>query len=164
MPSTILEELKDQVVLEFGKPTRSGKIYSKECIESALENPILKERLNNKCFFGELRSGLINKDEPIQTRGNLIAFNTENIYTEEDKLKVDIVILDTFAGNILTQVLKDPDSAFLGIRGTGNMDSNGVVSDLEIESIDYIFPNISLEDKNGRLEVCLNNLLEEEEN
>lgn len=164
MPSTILEELKDQVVLEFGKPTRSGKIYSKECIESALENPILKERLNNKCFFGELRSGLINRDEPIQTRGNLIAFNTENIYTEEDKLKVDIVILDTFAGNILTQVLKDPDSAFLGIRGTGNMDSNGIVSDLEIEAIDYIFPNISLEDKNGRLQVCLNNSLEEEEN
>lgn len=164
MSSTILEELKDQVVLEFGKPTRSGKIYSKECIESALENPILEERLNNKCFFGELRSGLSNKDEPIQTRGNLIAFNTENIYTEEDKLKVDIVILDTFAGNILTQVLKDPDSTFLGIRGTGNMDSNGVVSDLEIEAIDYIFPNISLEDKNGRLQVCLNNSFKEEEN
>ena len=164
MASTILEELKDQLVLEFGKPTRSGKIYSKECIESALDNPILKERLNNKCFFGELRSGLNSKDEPIQTRGNLIAFNIENIYTEEDKLKVDIVILDTFAGNILTQVLKDPDSAFLGIRGTGNMDSNGVVSDLEIESIDYIFPNISLEDKNGGSGLCLNNLLEEKKN
>ena len=135
MSSTILEELKDQVVLEFGKPTRSGRIYSKECIESALEDPILKERLNNKCFFGELRSGLSNKDEPIQT-----------------------------TGNILTQVLKDPNSAFLGIRGTGNMDSNGVVSDLEIESIDYIFPNISLEDKNGGSELCLNNLLEEKKN
>ena len=44
------------------------------------------------------------------------------------------------------------------------MDSSGVVSDLEIESIDYIFPNISLEDKNGGLEVCLNNLFEEEKN
>ena len=162
MSSTILEELKDQVVLEFGKPTRSGRIYSKECIEAELEDPILKERLSNKSFFGELRSGLNNKDEPIQTRGNLIAFNTENIYTEDDKLKVDIVVLDTFAGNILTQVLKDPDSAFLDIRGTEDMDSNGVVSNLEIEAIDYIFPNISLEDKNGRLEVCLNNLLEEE--
>ena len=135
MSSTILEELKDQVVLEFGKPTRSGRIYSKDCIEVALEDPILKERLNNKCFFGELRSGLSNKDEPIET-----------------------------TGNILTQVLKDPNSAFLGIRGTGNMDSNGVVSDLEIESIDYIFPNVSLEEKTGVLETCLDNSLEEKKN
>ena len=164
MSSTILKELKDQIVLEFGKPTRSGKIYSKECIESALENPILKERLNNKCFFGELRSALSNKDEPIQTTCNLIAFSTENIYIEEDKLKVDIVILDTFAGNILTEVLKDPNSAFLGIRGTGNMDSNGLVSDLEIESIDYILPNISLEDKNEGSGLCLKDLLDVEEN
>ena len=44
------------------------------------------------------------------------------------------------------------------------MDSNGVVSDLEIESIDYIFSNISIEEKNGVLEVCLNNLFEEEKN
>lgn len=44
------------------------------------------------------------------------------------------------------------------------MDSNGVVSDLEIESIDYIFPNISIEEKNEVLEVCLNNLFEEEKN
>ena len=44
------------------------------------------------------------------------------------------------------------------------MDSNGLVSDLEIESIDYIFPNISLEDKNGGSGLCLNNLFEEKKN
>lgn len=42
------------VLADFKKPTRNGRLYSEELWDKQFNNPIMKEKIENKCLFGEL--------------------------------------------------------------------------------------------------------------
>ena len=39
---------------DFAHPTRNGRAYNEELWDNVFENPIMKEKILNKCCFGEL--------------------------------------------------------------------------------------------------------------
>ena len=49
----ILGRLKG-VIADFKKPTRNGRLYSEELWDKTFENPIMKEKSENRVIFGEL--------------------------------------------------------------------------------------------------------------
>lgn len=42
------------VIADFKNPTRNGRLYTEELWDKTFENPIMKEKLANRCLFGEL--------------------------------------------------------------------------------------------------------------
>jgi hypothetical protein len=56
------EEMKARGILgqlvgpcaDFINPTRNGRGYGEELWEKVFDNPIVNEKIDNKCFFGEL--------------------------------------------------------------------------------------------------------------
>lgn len=42
------------VIADFKEPTRNGRLYTEELWDKTFENPIMKEKLANRCLFGEL--------------------------------------------------------------------------------------------------------------
>lgn len=49
----ILGRLKG-VIADFKNPTRNGRKYTEELWEQTFNNPIMKEKIENRCLFGEL--------------------------------------------------------------------------------------------------------------
>lgn len=41
-------------IADFQKPTRNGRRYTEELWEHAFDSPLMKEKLENRCLFGEL--------------------------------------------------------------------------------------------------------------
>ena len=42
------------VMADFKNPTRNGRLYTESLWEKTFNNPIMKEKIENKCLFGEL--------------------------------------------------------------------------------------------------------------
>ena len=42
------------VIADFKNPTRNGRLYTESLWEKTFNNPIMKEKIENKCLFGEL--------------------------------------------------------------------------------------------------------------
>ena len=42
------------VIADFKNPTRNGRLYTEELWDKTFDNPIMKEKLANRCLFGEL--------------------------------------------------------------------------------------------------------------
>lgn len=42
------------VIADFKNPTRNGRLYTEELWDKTFANPIMKEKLENRCLFGEL--------------------------------------------------------------------------------------------------------------
>ena len=42
------------VIADFKNPTRNGRKYTESLWDKTFENPIIKEKLANRCLFGEL--------------------------------------------------------------------------------------------------------------
>ena len=57
-----LEEQKQRGILgrlvgimaDFKHPTRNGRLYTEELWDRTFEDPIMKEKISNRCLFGEL--------------------------------------------------------------------------------------------------------------
>ena len=41
-------------IADFEDPTRNGRLYTEELWEQAFDSPLMKEKLENRCLFGEL--------------------------------------------------------------------------------------------------------------
>lgn len=41
-------------IADFKDPTRNGRLYTEELWEQAFDSPLMKEKLDNRCLFGEL--------------------------------------------------------------------------------------------------------------
>ena len=42
------------VIADFHNPTRNGRLYTEELWDKTFDSPIMKEKLENRCLFGEL--------------------------------------------------------------------------------------------------------------
>ena len=49
----ILGRLKG-IIASFKSPTRNGRLYSEKLWDNVFEDPIMKEKISNRCVFGEL--------------------------------------------------------------------------------------------------------------
>mgnify|MGYP003298111380 CR=1 FL=1 len=53
MENTILKSLKNIKIMDLNVPNRNSWIYSTKVMQEALDDNVLKEKLENKMLFGE---------------------------------------------------------------------------------------------------------------
>lgn len=121
----ILKTVKAEV-LKLNEPTKAGRIYTTECIKNALEDPILKERLEQQLLFGTFNTN--NSNDIVNTSHAVSEFDII-----DNSLVAHIDVLDTPNGRLLSDLLDNHLVAF-SVRGQGNVENN-VVTGYELDSV-----------------------------
>lgn len=121
----ILKTLKAEV-LKLNEPTATGRVYTTDCITDALEDPILKERLDQHMLFGT-----ISPDDYWDMKN--ISHAVSGFELEDNKLMADIDVLDTPQGRTLS-ILIDNNVIGFSLCGEGNVEDN-IVTDFTIDSV-----------------------------
>ena len=113
------------VIADTKNPTRNGRTYGKALWENVFENPIMQEKIKNRCCFGELN----HPEERTETDLTKVAI----CLAEQPKLGKDgnlygiFDILPTPNGNILKTLCDYGCNIGISSRGTGDVieDENG---------------------------------------
>ena len=135
--------LKNITVQIAGKQNGNNRVYPLEVLKKAVEKaqPFVKSRQ----MIGELDhiSAEINPENPyplVSRASHLIL----NLWMEGDKVKADILILPTIYGKQLLDILKAGGRVGISLRGLGELDNFGNVTDLDILTYDFVsFPSYS---------------------
>lgn len=129
-----MKEFKNIKILDFDVPTKTGKIYTKECILNALDDRVLKERLDTKSMFGFF--------DVSDTNIMNAALVVTSLKIRGNSLYADIKLLNTPQGGIAERLLNQGMPLTLGLRGQGTMNGNKV-EHIDIYSVDLITSNLS---------------------
>ncbi len=108
--------LKEQCIIKFDQPNKNGRVYSSDCFN--LDDPIIKEKLKNNSFFGELGFPQGDRSEVDLTK---VSHRVVSLYKKDDGLYADIETLDTPNGRILEKTVKNSSGGFR-TRGVGNIE------------------------------------------
>lgn len=125
----VLQSLKNVKVISFDTPNRNGRIYSYDSVD--LDDPILKEMLEQKMLFGELG---FPEDGRTETDIHKVSHVITALRKEPDGLYADIDILNTMNGRILNECVNENN---FRTRGSGIVKENGTVVSYILFSVDY---------------------------
>jgi len=111
----------------------------------------IKEISNNGTLLGEL-----GHPDTFDVHLSNVSHRISNIQERNNKLYADIKILDTPKGNILKNIIIVDKSISFNARGTGNVDSNGNITDFKVFSFDAVpyIPTI-IEERKDKLNKIL---------
>ena len=135
--------LRNITVQIAGKQNGNNRVYPREVLQKAIEKvqPIVKSRQ----MIGELDhiSAELNPQNPyplVSRASHLIL----DLWMEGDKVKANILILPTIYGKQLLAILKAGGKVGISLRGLGDVDNFGNVSELDILTYDFVsFPSYS---------------------
>ena len=125
MERHILKTLKAEV-LKLNEPTITGRIYMTDCITNALEDPVLKERLDQHVLFGT-----ISLDDCWDMKN--ISHTVSGFELEDNKLMANIDVLDTPQGRTLSTLIDNNVIGF-SICGEGKVEDS-IVTDFTIDCV-----------------------------
>lgn len=113
------------VIAETKKPTRNGRGYPEALWENVFENPIMKEKIANKCCFGELNHPEDRTEVDIEKVAICLAEFPKK--GKDGKLHGVFDILDTPNGRILKTLCDYGCNIGISSRGQGDIitDKNG---------------------------------------
>lgn len=113
------------VIAETKKPTRNGRGYSIELWENVFENPIMKEKIANRCCFGELNHPADRTEIDIEKVAICLAEQPKK--SKDGTLYGVFDILDTPNGRILKTLCDYGCRIGISSRGQGDIitDRNG---------------------------------------
>ena len=113
------------VIAETKKPTRNGRGYSIELWENVFENPIMKEKIANRCCFGELNHPADRTEIDIEKVAICLAEQPKK--STDGRLYGVFDILDTPNGRILKTLCDYGCKIGISSRGQGDIitDRNG---------------------------------------
>ena len=113
------------VIAETKKPTRNGRGYSIELWENVFENPIMKEKIANRCCFGELNHPADRTEIDIEKVAICLAEQPKK--SKDGRLYGVFDILDTPNGRILKTLCDYGCKIGISSRGQGDIitDHNG---------------------------------------
>lgn len=104
---------------DFINPTRNGRGYGEELWEKVFDDPIVNEKIDNKCLFGEL--GHPADREEVDMEKISIALNEKPKKGKDGKLIACFDILDTPNGRILKTLCDYGTTIGISSRGTGEV-------------------------------------------
>ena len=108
------------VMADFKNPTRNGRLYNEELWDKVFEDPIMKEKISNKCCFGELGHPENRQETDMEKIAICLdGFPKKN---KEGKLVGIFNILDTPNGRILKTLCDYGCNIGVSSRGTGDVD------------------------------------------
>ena len=125
MERHILKTLKAEV-LKLNEPTATGRVYTTDCITNALEDPVLKERLDQQVLFGT-----ISPDDCCDMKN--ISHSVTDFELDDNKLMASIDVLDTPQGRTLSTLIDNNVIGF-SICGEGKVEDN-IVTDFIIDCV-----------------------------
>ena len=104
---------------DFINPTRNGRGYGEELWERVFDDPIVNEKIDNKCLFGEL--GHPADREEVDMEKIAIALNEKPKKNKDGKLLACFDILNTPNGKILKTLCDYGTTIGISSRGTGEV-------------------------------------------
>ena len=111
------------VIAETKKPTRNGRGYSIELWENVFENPIMKEKIANRCCFGELNHPTDRTEIDIEKVAICLAEQPKK--NKDGRLYGVFDILDTPNGRILKTLCDYGCNIGISSRGQGDIITDG---------------------------------------
>ena len=106
------------VIADFKNPTRNGRLYTEELWDKTFENPIMKEKLANRCLFGEL--GHPTDRQEVDMEKIAICMAEEPKKGSDGKLHGVFDILATPNGKILKTLCDYGCAIGVSSRGSGD--------------------------------------------
>lgn len=121
------EEMKAKGILgrligpcaDFINPTRNGRGYGEALWDKVFDDPIVNEKIDNKCLFGEL--GHPADREEVDMEKIAVALNEKPKKDKNGKLVACFDILDTPNGRILKTLCDYGTTIGISSRGTGEV-------------------------------------------
>lgn len=110
------------VIADFKNPTRNGRLYSEELWDKTFENPIMKEKIKNRCLFGEL--GHPENRLEVDMEKIAICLAEEPKKGKDGKLYGIFDIINTPNGKILKALCDYGCNIGVSSRGTGDLISD----------------------------------------
>lgn len=107
------------IIADTKKPTRNGRKYSQDLWEKVFNNPIMKEKIENRCCFGEL--GHPTDREEVDIEKVAICLAEQPKLGDDGKIYGVFDILSTPAGNILKSLCDYGCRIGVSSRGTGDL-------------------------------------------
>ena len=107
------------VMADTVNPTRNGRAYSSQLWENVFANPIMQERIENKCCFGEL--GHPTDREETDMEKIAICMDGVPKKDKDGKLQAVFNILDTPNGRILKTLCDYGCNIGISSRGSGDL-------------------------------------------
>mgnify|MGYP003341855078 CR=1 FL=1 len=89
-------------IVRCNVPNKNGHVYTKECIEKALENPVIKEQIETGCFFGGFMEDC---REDLSIDISKISHVCKELWWEDNTLYGKFETLNTPKGMTLTEML-----------------------------------------------------------
>jgi hypothetical protein len=122
-----LEEQKQRGILgrlvgimaDFKQPTRNGRLYTEELWDKTFEDPIMKEKIDNRCLFGEL--GHPAERQEIDMEKICICLAETPKKGDNGKIYGVFDILDTPNGRILKTLCDYGCNIGVSSRGSGDV-------------------------------------------
>lgn len=150
MSDCVLDSFEDVVLLRSDMPTRNGRWYTKECLESIVNDPVIQERVEGKYPF------IFNQDSELfcgdvtRTVGAIT-----KMHIDEDKLLISGDILNLPEGRSYMGLKEKGASLYFCSVGQGKLEvnpesGNEEVKDYELNYVTFsVFsPYAKEEDKN----------------
>ena len=107
------------VMADTVNPTRNGRSYSAKLWENVFNNPIMKERIENKCCFGELGHPIDREETDMEKIA--ICMDALPKKDKDGKLQAVFNILDTPNGRILKTLCDYGCNIGISSRGSGDL-------------------------------------------
>ena len=114
----ILGRLKG-VLADFKRPTRNGRLYGQKVWESVFEDPITKEKIDNRCLFGEIEHPTDGR-ESIDPEKIAVCLAEKPKKDNQGHLIGVFDILSTPCGRILKTLLDYGTTVGVSSRGSGD--------------------------------------------
>ena len=123
MKQGAIMELKGVTILIAGKPTKSGKVYTKKAIQSILNSPMWKEKEQNGSNYFVMYTE--DPDYLIGTHNTCgVVYNSR---LENNKLVVDVDVLDVPNGRIFKTFVDNGVTSHFKIIGDEKVNRSGKV-------------------------------------
>ena len=121
------EEMKAKSILgrlvgpcaDFMNPTRNGRNYGEQLWDKVFDDPIVNEKIENKCLFGELGHPV--DREEVDMEKIALALNEKPKKDKNGKLIACFDILDTPNGRILKTLCDYGTTIGISSRGSGEV-------------------------------------------
>ena len=106
-------------IADFKNPTRNGRLYSEPLWEKVFEDPIMKEKIANRCCFGEL--GHPEDRQEVDMEKIAICLAEQPKKSEDGNIYGVFDILNTPNGKILKALCDYGCNIGVSSRGTGDL-------------------------------------------
>ena len=125
-------------IADFKNPTRNGRKYTEKLWEKVFSDPIVKEKIENKCLYGELGHPI---DERLETDMTKICccMSEQPKKSNDGKLYGVVDVIDTPNGRILKTLLDYGATVGISSRGEGDIIDGGYMGEEIVDPDTYQF-------------------------